>query len=337
MYIRVSAATVALMILSACTPATRSWRLQGSGTGDVLMPPAVRTSIKVPLCEEKLTLTPAQVLMRRTEIINAEDEGCIPHGRSDAILDEAVQHQAISPAALPSVRYGYSLAAGHADLVPGWRLRVITLLTKSGSFRLKETAEQTGSNTLTVRTDGDFLGHETAYYAVIRRTREPGVSVRLESVEAAVGGATEKRKDPKERLFDLPPWARHVRLVFLTRASSADHDMAIVGARTYWDLEQATAPVQVTPQTGCRTTANVYCAWVPAGIAVTPEVQVTLNGAGKWVALPATLGSLVPDAKAASVIVRRAWRGRMLPITATNVDIRHLSLVGGEQITLGER
>jgi hypothetical protein len=332
MDIRVACVAATLLAISACTPAGRSWKLEAGRMGVVLVPPAIRSAMNVPLCKEKVKLSPAQVLMRRTEIIHAEDEGCMPHGRSGRILEEAVQHQVITPAAIPHVRYGYALPAGFADVAPGWRLRVVTLLTKSGRFRMNESAEQSGPNTLTIRTDSDFLGHETAYYSVSERPREPGVALRLETVRAAIGDQTESRTEPKVALFQLPDWARHVRLVFLTRASSADHDMAILAARSYWDLEQATTPVQVTPKTGCATTKTVYCAWVPAGIAVTPEIRVLLNGVKTWVALPATVGSVVSDRKAVSLTVRRRWRGKMLPVAASNLDVRQLPLIGDEEI-----
>ena len=61
--------------------------------------------------------------------------------------------------------------------------------------------------------------------------------------------------------------ARFLRLVFLTRSSSADHDMAVLTARRFADLEPRTAALKQDPEHGC--TPAHECSWIPAGIAVT--------------------------------------------------------------------
>ncbi len=166
---------------------------------------------------------------------------------------------------------GYGMAAdrSYIDLEPGWRLRVVTPLLKSGGYRAKFVEQQTsagggGSLNVQLASDSGFLGYELAYY-----TLGPNARVRLRSVEATVDGKTEARQKPVARLFEWPKVARFVRLVFLTRSSAADHDMAVLTARQQADLDAWTAKLQADPEGACRETR--YCSWVPGGIAVRAE------------------------------------------------------------------
>ena len=78
--------------------------------------------------------------------------------------------------------FGLASDRSYIDVEPGWRLRVITPILSLGGFRLaaKETAAQPGA-AVEIRTDGEFLGYETAYYAL--EPRGTGLRVRLTSVE----------------------------------------------------------------------------------------------------------------------------------------------------------
>jgi len=166
----------------------------------------------------------------------------------------------------PAPKYG--LAADHSfiDIEPGWRLRVVTPLLKSGRYRVRtaSTSPQPTGATVELRADSDFLGYELAYY-----TLEPKARIRLTDVEATLSGKTEPRTQPTAKLFDWPKDARFVRLVFLTRVSTADHDMAVLTARRFEDLGTWTQKLQNEPDTACKSTP--YCSWIPGGIAVTAE------------------------------------------------------------------
>ncbi len=61
----------------------------------------------------------------------------------------------------------------YVDLQPGWLVRVITPILKSGNFKvqLHETAGSGNSRVLT--TGDDFLGFETSYYAVKAHEQGP--------------------------------------------------------------------------------------------------------------------------------------------------------------------
>ena len=145
----------------------------------------------------------------------------------------------------------------YIDLQPGWRLRVVTPVLKSG-------------------------GYELAYYAVRSRI---GTGVRLQflSAEITQEGQKSARSRPLAPLFQLPRSAKYVRLIFLTRVSRADHDMAVVASRESYDLDALTRRVLDDPAGACKSEDRSYCAWVPRGIAVAPELQRTVDGVGQWV------------------------------------------------------
>ena len=168
------------------------------------------------------------------------------------------------------------LAENFIDLAPGWRVRVITPITRSGATRVAVKAESAEGNTITLRTDNDFLGYETAYYNVSPRGR--GVGIRFASAERMVDGKSSVSDRPLVPLFTMPGRIRHVRLLYLIRQSSSDHDMAVLGANSLPHLEELTNAVRADPA-ACVETRDRYCSWPPAGIAIRAEVQ---SFSGEW-------------------------------------------------------
>ena len=64
----------------------------------------------------------------------------------------------------------------------------------------------------------DFLGYETAYYAV--RARGRGVRIEFSGAEMSQDGKTTLQPKPVAHLFQLPRNARYVRLIYLLRTSA---------------------------------------------------------------------------------------------------------------------
>lgn len=170
------------------------------------------------------------------------------------------------------------------DLEPGWRLRVVTPILKSGGYRLRPLDQQTSGNTVTLSTGGEFLGYEVSYYAVGARNRA-GVRVKFSSAEITREGRTDAQPRPLLRLFPVPHDFRYVRLIYLTRMSQADHDMAVATAGRRDALDRLTQQVLTSPNDACRSGSGIYCTWVPSGIAVVPEVRRMAGGIAQW--LPA--------------------------------------------------
>lgn len=167
------------------------------------------------------------------------------------------------------------------DLSPGWRVTVITPVTKSGKFTV-QVSSNTSSGDSHSMSAPDLIGYETSRYQV-QRLDGDGVRFRLDTVEITVNGETRPAKQPLMNLFDLPRAMKYVRLIFLIRVSNADHDMAIVGAEDKQGLEAATADILRSPVSGCNIGAVVACRWVPTGIAVRPEKRRDIDGKAEWV------------------------------------------------------
>lgn len=114
----------------------------------------------------------------------------------------AARHAPVPVAAVQPIGPSY------IDLEPGWRLRVVTPILKSGGYRLQTTGETSGGNTVTLSVGDDFLGYETAYYAVEARH-----GVEFVSAETTRDGHTTPQPRPVAHLFQLPRGVRHVRLM----------------------------------------------------------------------------------------------------------------------------
>jgi len=189
------------------------------------------------------------------------------------VLTGCVAHNARTPSAAVQ-----PIGPSYIDLEPGWRLRVVTPILKSGGYRLKSTSETSGGNTVTLSVGDDFLGYEVAYYAVMPRN-----GVEFVSAEITRDGRTTPQPQPVAHLFQWPRGVRHVRLIYLVRVSQADHDMAVAAAGDMHALEALTQLVEANPIDACHDGQGAFCAWIPAGIAVVPQMPKTMDGAVEWV------------------------------------------------------
>jgi hypothetical protein len=158
----------------------------------------------------------------------------------------------------------------YVDLQPGWRIRTVTPILKSGKYKpeLIETADAGGSVGLSA--GGGFIGYETSYYAVTSG-QGPGVGIEFVSAETTIDGKTSRKPQPLLRLFDFSVNARYVRIIFLMRVSAADHNQAILAAGRPDNLNRLTQQVEADPAANCRSQGETQCVWVPEGIAVRPE------------------------------------------------------------------
>jgi hypothetical protein len=166
----------------------------------------------------------------------------------------------------------------YIDLQPGWRLRVVTPLTKSGTFEPDSMSREVqSSGGTTISTSADFIGYETSFYRVEPRTLG-GVHVKFVSAEKVVDGVTTDQAVPSVLLFHLPGSARYIRLLYLARVSKSNHDMAVIAASRQNLLAQRTTLIQANPSL-CENGDSSFCSWVPPGIAVRPESPA--SGTGK--------------------------------------------------------
>lgn len=113
------------------------------------------------------------------------------------------------------------------------------------------------------------IGYRTAHY-LVTGTRTRGVRLRFVSAESTIDGHSTPETQSPSLPFRLPPRTMHVRLVYLIRASVADHDMAILAAKNIEQLDAFTEEFRRNPAI-CGERAKIFCSLTPAGIAVGPE------------------------------------------------------------------
>jgi hypothetical protein len=168
----------------------------------------------------------------------------------------------------------------HSNTVPGFRspefvelkagstVQVVIPITKSGSYVLPSLRQKTSGNNVDLEAGEDFDGYEKALYKV-RRLGDDGIQIRFSHAEDWEHGKRSSRRTARLSLFEDLTEFRHIRLVYLTRESQADHNMAVVASKDADALKASTDAVTRLAQ--CQTSQIVVCKWVPEGVAVTVE------------------------------------------------------------------
>lgn len=154
----------------------------------------------------------------------------------------------------------------YVGLKAGSTLRIVVPLLKSGE-PLHAVVQQTGDRTLSA-TVTNFIGYEASRYAVSGNNGK--VRLKFQSAEISRDNKTIEAQNPPALPFKLPRRKAHVRLIFLVRISQADHNMAIVASPHLDELNAFTKKLKQDPSV-CRTNSNIFCSWVPSGVAVRPE------------------------------------------------------------------
>lgn len=150
-------------------------------------------------------------------------------------------------------------------------VQVVIPILRSGGYVLPSLKAEGSGGSQTVEAGSDFLGYERDFYSVSREGT--GVRVQFRRGQVWENGKMHSTHSPRLRFF--VNGSRHVRLVFLTRLSNADHDMAIVSSDDPAAL--AVAAREITAHGQCLDSAEVQCTWVPNGVAVTPEPPIRIR------------------------------------------------------------
>jgi len=161
---------------------------------------------------------------------------------------------------------GQPMAMDFVELRPGNSVVVVVPILRSGGYVIPSLRTQTATSDGGLEAGPDFLGYERDFYTVTRASK--GVRVRFSRGVVWRSGEVQQVQAPRVLLFEHMENTR-VRLVFLTRASEADHDMAIVSSGDLPSLNEITR--RVTAQADCGNNRDGTCTWVPKGIAVRPE------------------------------------------------------------------
>ena len=153
------------------------------------------------------------------------------------------------------------------EFKPGSTVQVVVPLTRSGSYVLPSIRKQK-ANDFEIHAGDDFIGYQKATYKVSAR-RDGGVQVHFTRATDWQNGKSSTIEKAKLTLFEDLTAFRYFRLLFLTRESQADHNMAIVAAMDPGSLQSLTA--SVVERAVCGAEVAAICRWVPEGVAVTVD------------------------------------------------------------------
>ena len=206
------------------------------------------------------------------------------------LVISCTHHKVTPPVEAPTPHSWYWV-----DLQAGWRVRVVTPLTKSGNYLvlaepvvgtlksgegLHASRPEPGAAAIDLRAGRDFIGYEVSVYSV-RSRRGGGVRILFRSAAINVGGKNKAHSHPVLPMFQLHGEDRFVRVLHLGRGSHGDHDAAILAASNRDSVDSLAKRVALDPS-ACVTMSDEYCSWVPAGVAVIPEHRTNAAGGNQW-------------------------------------------------------
>jgi hypothetical protein len=143
-------------------------------------------------------------------------------------------------------------------------------LPKSGALPVETQPLQQEGNTFLVSA-ANLAGYDISYYS-IDPAPHGRVRLKFSSAEITRDSKTIPGSQAPALPFALPLEPLHIRLFYLVRKSQSDHNMAIVASKDLDALNAFTKRLESSPDV-CRTDGEIFCSWVPPGIAVRPESQ----------------------------------------------------------------
>lgn len=164
------------------------------------------------------------------------------------------------------VKRAASIDSSFLDLRPGGRLKIVVPLFKPGGTTRSSGQIKDGSIVLSAE---NLAGYQSSFYSVVGRP-DGSVRLRFRSAESTKDGVTTPIAKAPQLPFALPEKRQHVRLIYLVRQSRSDHNMAIVASKQVAALNSFTEQLKRDPNL-CKSQGEIFCSWVPAGIAVRAE------------------------------------------------------------------
>lgn len=287
----------------------------------------------------------------RASVAGLEANGCLAAGGAARVLDAFAGSLALDPRMIYYARYGTYYDSAALDFEPRFLLKVTGPLLNAGVTDLKvEAAIPERPGPIEVRLSGGLVGYETSYYRIVPSVPS-GVTLALQSVEQNRHGKVSAALKPEGFQLQIPPKARHLRLLFLRRASASDRDITLIGAETLTAINRMTQRMQAAPDAlaQCKEESEGYCVPIPKLCALNLELLVEANGREVSVPVGGTVGAALDAAglkeratqsqAATTMRILRPWRGKLTPVEVIGDRARLLQLVliGGERISWNAR
>ncbi len=237
----------------------------------------------------------------RDALKRLESNGCLRPGEASALLTRLTQEVALPSATAYELAHASHPVQGYVDIEHPFRLKLVSVL----------------------RADGRVTGFETARYAV------------------RLGTLTPAGPEGKVARLSVPAGTKYLRLFFLTRRSSADHDAILVAAPNLTILTEATAAIQSEGEQYCRDRRQI-CVSAPREVGLSAELPIGANGTIIGVPVRGRVSDALKEAGVRdpaplvkTLRVTRPYKGKPIPIQfdASRRDILNLVLIGGEELS----
>ena len=279
------------------------------------------------------------------------DNGCLPRSQASPFARRVMESFPLEVSHTYSVAFGKSRNSKFIDFHPGHNLKVVRPVFREGTAAGQsaitsagpQQANQTGGLKIEARASPDLIGYEESWYA-IRVTPQGLLQIAHDHTKFFQDGGATQLDVPDWTAFEFVPASRYMRMVFLTRvASSHDHDVLFLVARTRRELETRYRAIQEDPNECFEPDNSRWCRIGPRELALNLYVMVTLNGMEVPVA-PGTLMSRLlkrarlgrGDKTPRDLQIWRPYGNRLARIEfdRSSPAILSLPLLGGERISL---
>ena len=362
-----------ILLLSACATrrTTPGFRFINSGPAAILIPPGVsaptipsRTfdfSISGPVPKNCRTRDGAirvepharylRIRVDREALIaqsaswlatwtaDLQRRGCLALSETAVLAEQIVESVPINPTV--AWRLLHPAAYGSVDLVPGYRLKLVSPIVREGapasssSVTPEITSGTDAQLSVTLKSSPDFLGYEVSWYEI-----QPSGTFAFAAAESHLGQQVVAERSPRVTYFSFPPTTNHYRLFYLTRSSHADHNTAILASATPAELIRLT-PTFADDSTACDKAPAHTCVTLPKDVGLTIYLSVTMNGNPRDVPVDGTVADALraagvpqPASVLPSLTIRRRYKSTTAPVEFDRAkpDILTLKLIGREDI-----
>lgn len=222
--------------------------------------------------------------------------------------------------------YGHRAGSGAFDLRPGMRLKIVRAHFSKPAEQRKSPADgYIGLTTVSYDTAEDAAG-----WVTLQRS---GIAFEPETIRATV------REVPQDMLrVPTRPVYRFLMQTSYLR-SGVKRFAILLGSERVSQMRDMERKLAADPGAACATiTAGVakgVCLSFEGDVTVSPEVQVTVNGASRYVPWGASVRDLLREVKSASrVQLQRMWEGKLRRVDSEDpLALSRTVLTGGDVVT----
>jgi hypothetical protein len=365
------ALTLTIFLLGACAvhqPATANWRLTRQGTADVLIPPGVARpdlatltfsvdlaaghgpcppSIRVKGKRVFVTVTRDTLLAQPSGWLTkwsaaVESQGCIAPGEAPLLAARIAEALPLDPVIAFHLLYPNDRQSGQVDIAPPVRLQVVSPVLREDDAPdapILDTSGNGNSLTVTLKSNDNLIGYETAWYAAQSKTDGLGFTIAPLYAERHLKDGTERRAQPATNYLQFPAEAAFYRLFY--KSGQTDFTALVIAASTRAEPDRRTAALDGAVAS-CNKLNGALCVAIPRRVAINPMVPVTVNGTQVMVSWGANVAEAIrnsgerqPEAVLPKLTILRSYNGHPRPVDFdhSSPSILRLNLTGGEVLS----